>query len=254
MNTLKDFWNIVEQYYSFKKQYKDERELGAISKCVNCGRYVGTLFTNNERVLKAVCGDTKNPCNLNIQLKMPPISSITKDMREENKKMDFLKNKIIEIKNDYIFGYTTEEETAKIFKQLKDELNATITRSQKMFQLLLDLKPNMEEIDILKTDREELVIKYKVLMNDYKTSRSTLVLENAMVLCKEITTLGSDIMKMTYKNNRVEKEKDDFRLVQELPLEYVEIIGTTLVKDSDMKKYILIDETRLEPTFEPKFE
>ena len=254
MNTLKDFWNIVEQYYSFKKQYKDERELGAISKCVNCGRYVGTLFTNNDRLLKAVCGDTKNPCNLNIQLKMPPISYITKDMREENKKMDFLKNKIIEIKNDYIFGYTTEEETAQIFKQIKDDLNATITRSQKMFQLLIDLKPNMEEIDKLKTDREELIVKYKVLMNDYKISRSATVLENAMVLCKEITSLGSDIMKMTYKRNSVEKGKDDFRLIQELPLEYVEIIDTTLVKDSDMKKYILNDKTRLEPNYAPKFE
>jgi len=254
MDTLKDFWRIVEQYYSLKKQYKDEREIGAISKCVNCGRYVGTLFTNNERNLKAVCGDTKNPCNLNIQLKMPSISLITKEIREENKKIDFLKNKIIEIKNDYIFGYSTEEETVQIFKELKDELNKTITRSQKIFQLLVELKPNMEEIDKLKMEREELVIKYKVLINDYKTSRSATVLENAMVLCKDITTLGNDIMKMTYKHNSVEKGTNEFRLIQQLPLEYIELIDTTLVKESDMKKYILNDKTRMEAKNEPKID
>uniref|UniRef100_A0A6C0HRN3 Uncharacterized protein n=1 Tax=viral metagenome TaxID=1070528 RepID=A0A6C0HRN3_9ZZZZ len=250
-----DFWKIVQQYNSLKKQYNEEKERGVISKCVNCGRYVGSIFSNNERILKAICGDAKNPCNLNIQVEMPPISVLTKVMRIENKNIDFLKNKIIEIKNDYIFGYATEEETVQIFKKLKDQLNKSITKSQKLFQLLIEIKPNMEEVDKLKVERDELIVAYKVLLNDYKTSRSVTILENAMILCKDISKLGTTIMKMTYMHNSVEKEEEENRLVQQIPIEFMEIIDTTLVKETEMKKYILNDKTRLqEPKVEPKFD
>lgn len=239
-----DFWKVVEQYYGLKKQYNEEGERGTISKCINCSRHVGTIFSQNDRLLKAVCGDKKNPCNLNIQVSMPSISVLSKDMRTENKRIEFLKNKIIEIKNDYIFGYTTEEETVEIFKKLKDELNATVVKSQKLFQIMVEIKPSMEEISKLKIDRDDLIMKYKLLINDYKTSRSTVVLDNAMVLCKEITELGNNIMKMSYPHNSVEKDESNFTLVQNIPLENIEMIDTTLVQNSDMKIYILNDKTR----------
>ena len=72
----------INKYYILKKKYEDTitnekkkilknnslssadkrlrfKEMGI--KCINCKQKGGTIFTNNDNILKAVCGSSKQP-------------------------------------------------------------------------------------------------------------------------------------------------------------------------------------------------
>ena len=62
------------------------------NKCVNCKREVGTSFSENNRIFKAVCGDAVNPCKLHIELQVgkhhiDEIIDITEDIINDTKKI-----------------------------------------------------------------------------------------------------------------------------------------------------------------------
>jgi hypothetical protein len=92
-----------------------------IPKCINCKRPVGSIFTSENRTLKAVCGDTVHPCNLHIELFKSEIIQIS-DMTEVFKEsLEEFKENIIKTKLDLIFGYEDETTAISNFESNKAE-------------------------------------------------------------------------------------------------------------------------------------
>ena len=72
---IKNYFKLKEKYEKgiFKKKCKNLILLNSVytteekkfrinlieNKCVNCGKEGGTIFSNNNRVLRAVCGNKK---------------------------------------------------------------------------------------------------------------------------------------------------------------------------------------------------
>jgi hypothetical protein len=99
-------------------------------KCVNCKKVGGTVFSNQDRVLKAVCGSTE-PCKLNIELNEGKYASIIDLDESYSKNVDTIKTKIIMTKLDFLFGYVTDETVAfdnfdKLRKNLKQYMEAQL--------------------------------------------------------------------------------------------------------------------------------
>lgn len=245
MEGLNDtFWNTVNRYYSLKRE-DDEKDN---PKCVIChghGSSIFSIVTDKNRKLKIEC-DNKNPCSIEIIL--PPFSLLTKELSSQYERIEFLQNKIIEIKNEFIFGYITEEETVDTFQQLKTDLNKSIVRSEHLFQLLVDIKPDEIKIDEHKKERRELILLYKSLITEYKTTKSPIHLEKAITVYKDITAKNKEIMKSTYLYNNVEQDDGKYKLIQrELPIDSIEMIDLELVKNVDLQKYIQSDTTQNKP-------
>lgn len=236
------FWNTVNRYYSLKH----EDDIKENTKCVICHGNSSAIFSivsDKNRKLKIDCAN-KYPCNLEIII--PPFSLLTKELSRQYEMIETLQNKIIEIKNDFIFGYKTEEQTVETFQDLKMILNESITKSQHLFQLLVDIKPNESKINECKTERTELIVLYKSAIKEYKETKSTVTLEKGIEIYKGITVKNNEIMNLSYLYNNVEifqkKNEVEYKLVQrELPIDFIEMIDLELVKNVDLNKYVQND-------------
>ena len=95
----KNYDDAVNEYYDLKQQYRVGKEKDIQTfletnekmswrekrnlfkslnyKCINCRRYVGSIFKTNiineDRHLIAKCGDHSNPCPLNIEINLGTI-------------------------------------------------------------------------------------------------------------------------------------------------------------------------------------
>ena len=84
-----EFYDVLSEYYKLKNEYtkkiqaqqnsimkdetlsmkqKQDKYRKMKTKCINCGRNVGTIFNNDSGILTAVCGDKTNRCALNIKI------------------------------------------------------------------------------------------------------------------------------------------------------------------------------------------
>ena len=114
-------------HLSSKEKQKEFKQMKL--KCINCNRPVGTSFgvtfdsKRETRIAKAMCGDRINPCPLNIEIDLGRITSVSKHLQELDKEIADIKQKIVLIKNDIIFGYKTTEDAVTIFNELKEDLS-----------------------------------------------------------------------------------------------------------------------------------
>ena len=105
-----------------KLSWKDKRFefKKLVPKCVNCQRRVGSIFetkvnTDFERVLKAMCGDRKNPCPFNIEINL----GITYDLRDlMNENEEETKNSRIKLYWIKMIFYLDISILNKLFKNL----------------------------------------------------------------------------------------------------------------------------------------
>jgi hypothetical protein len=93
--------------------------------CVNCKQPNGTIFnlksTENVRIYSAICGNTKNPCNLNIQLSSGQYMNVWTSIETTKHFLTEYKEKIIKHKLDVLFNYLGESTATSEFKtDLKD--------------------------------------------------------------------------------------------------------------------------------------
>lgn len=95
-----------------------------IPECVNCGRRVKTIFQFKERIYTALCGDTKNPCNLKIRLYAGgydyDVNTILDNLKYYLEK---IKTKIIGQKMETVLDYVKPETAKNNYQILLKEFN-----------------------------------------------------------------------------------------------------------------------------------
>ena len=133
--TLNEFYTLKEKYnndiqkikhgltakygINNSSQKKRDEYLKHKPKCVNCKRNVGTIFSDKDRVLKAICGDKDEPCTLNIEIFMGKKEHIDDIIDAMEESISEIKEKIIKLKLDLIYNYKIEDEVIEEFTQLK---------------------------------------------------------------------------------------------------------------------------------------
>lgn len=187
---LNDYEKVLSKFFDIKTNYETKYQAkkaniinnDALSKkekrkqienlkipCVNCKRRVGTIFTNNNRNYKATCGDTKNPCDLNIDINKQDVVNIEKYLNnliiENNLREEIIK----EMKLKYLFGLITDDELSEMYTEQKEnytqnleviellrekimentnivERESTLNKTnRKLFTAIQELKENMSE-------------------------------------------------------------------------------------------------------------
>ena len=138
----------INEYYALKNRYEEHRKdvikkimngiglrkekinkvKNAAFKCINCGKNGGSIFTKESSYLRCICGNTQNPCNLDIEI----LSRSDYEIFETKKIIDFAKQRIVQIKMNTLFGYTKEEKSIKEF-----EKNINIIKTNQIRQNLI---------------------------------------------------------------------------------------------------------------------
>lgn len=246
INQNEEFQEAVNTFYTLKGQYDEEIEelRHKISKksnlsnkekrdefkklkprCVNCNRKVGTIFevkydkSTDGRRAKAMCGDRVDPCPLDIELDLGNISNITDDLKKEEELVKDLKKKIIILKNDLLFGYTTTEKAVEEFEELKKDLSS----ATEMYEIILvssisyygDGPIQNEEMKKLELDIFNDIKQIKSYMSDFNRKKDVQYAQDAVTfMISQLTPKIISLRKIKYPIMTVDKSDKQCKLVQ----------------------------------------
>ena len=227
----KEFLEALNSYYKLKERYDDKYQQSKLKiinnptyslkekqikfkqlkkECINCKKDGGTIFTNIDGKLKAVCGHIQNPCNLNIEIDKGDYrdsGDLAYDLKEliNNKKVEIIKTKL-----DFLFGYISEEEALAKFNALKDDITKKHEKYREVEVFYLNIVDNKEKNDLIKAANLELyeeIQKIKDYCHVYSINYNKALLTNAVeAYVENIIPLVSTISDLEYVYRTIDKQ------------------------------------------------
>ena len=229
----------VDEYYEIKNKYdfeiktnkarkkiinndtlsmKEKRNLLSQlkHKCISCERPVGTIFKTifdsekKIRILTARCGDKLAPCKLNIQVNPGSYNSIPNIIDFYETENEKIKQDVITIKNQTLFGFMTNENAIDEYNKIKDDINNNAYLLDKFISLHNDIVNNKEKDTMIRTKMKALYLTinvYKEHIDKYDETQDTQdVLEAVRIYDKQITPLLKEISALKYENVSIHVE------------------------------------------------
>jgi len=151
-----------------KKKGKLDAKMVKI-QCVKCKRPVGTIFQTYDNKHIAICGDTANPCKLDIQIYTGELDMYKNMMYEVKQELEKYKQKMMRNKLDTLFGYVNEEESTIEFNNTLTEYNI----QSRIYQTMTDKHDEIYN-NTIKNDSIEKINEAIFKLNE---SVNTLLLE-----------------------------------------------------------------------------
>ena len=245
--------NAIYEYYALKSKYdgivnktiKKIREEDLTKKqkrrkfqqlkhkCLKCKRVVNTKFSTTDGKLKAVCGDSLNPCSLNIEIELAQ----TMDVKDTLSKLKFQKStnqaNIIKNKFDLLFGYISEENALETFNELMTdikELNISITAVNSAFNEVTDEETHAKEVDELKITYYKYIntIKHNIKLF-HTTSNYQHIIDIIELYQNDLQPIIAEIRNKQYSESYVLYDDNNFNLIQ-IPSNLIN--PTVLIKES----------------------
>lgn len=253
-------FDAMNKFYMLKSKYKQDREKDKsdffkknknaswkdirfefkkiVPKCVNCERRVGSIFESKvnddfERVLKAMCGDRKDPCPFDIEINLGITYDLRDLMNENEEETKNFKHQIILDKNDFLFGYIDSEQAVQKFDEIKNEISGSIESSEYYLSLLNEKTDNVDKKNNLKKIQTEVytnISNIKKYAEEYKkTHNKQFMSDIARIYYQDMTPRLKEIMEEKYAASYVDQENNMNILVQEpISFESVEyVLGDT---------------------------
>lgn len=221
----------INKYYALKKKYEESvtqekkkllkndslssadktaRFKEMVFKCVNCKKKGGTIFTNNNNILKAVCGSS-TPCELNIEINKGKIVQLREILDIDANHIDFLKEDIISIKLKYLFKIIDQAEALSAFDSLSGDLSSRAIDQQQFIKKYNDIVDNKNKEFQLKTYIDKLNLEIdnikklnKLYQTDKKESILKTIIENYTGI---IQPLVNDIRELKYNYFTIEVDE-----------------------------------------------
>lgn len=230
-----NYIEALHDYFKLKKQYDDtvRNERRAIyksqptkkmartkvaryiPKCMNCKRPGGTVFTQKDRYYKAHCGVAQNPCALKISIFNGTYYDFHSTLYMVHDQVSVLKEEIIKHKLNTLFSYISNEESAKVFKELMEEFTYYSSEHTGLVDLNNKYFYN-DNIRNVMIDKKmvkiyELIDSIKVLIDEYEKTNNSKLLETAIKIQVDelnpeiinVRNLRYKIMEMNAKNYSV---------------------------------------------------
>lgn len=212
------------------KSYKEKRvQFSRLPKpeCINCKRNVGSLFSIKQvsteeelyRSFTIKCGDNKDPCPLNIDIKYSlryPYQELLIDTQLKN-----TKNEIIKEKNNTIFGYISENEALEIFNKLTEKLKEESENYGFVLEKYILNNDNPVKYELINKKIDEFnknnVMQFKKMIEEYKNTQGTqIVLDAVKYYIEEMVPQLKEIQQLKYEVNLVEYDetKGIYTLIQ----------------------------------------
>lgn len=233
----KSYIDALNEYFKLKSSYEKDlmkakrsvyekaltKKMGRNSArtiripCIKCKRPVGTQFITKENKYIAICGDNRNPCNLDIQIYNGMIIKYEKYMQSYKNEVETSKQKIIQDKLDVLFSYINEEQSVAEFKNDLENYNLNMGVYNELLSIHNEIYNNQtkEELIIKKNEAIfKLTESAHTLLLEYENSNNTNILEQAVRIQNEqiaaearnLRMLKYEIMEMDKREPAIENE------------------------------------------------
>ena len=232
---------LSDETMSIQQKRTEIAKFKRARKCIICKQTGGTIFTDLNRTLKAVCGCVATPCGLNIEIAKGKIENIGELMAATYSKIEIIKDNIIKYKLDLLFRYITDEQLVQKFGEAKKELDTYLVQYEKLYDKYIDVTINPQNIEELKKYNAELytyIGQTKQLMNEFKATGENEKIRTVIeIYLTNIVPLTKKIRDTTYVYNNVEYDENtkEYRLIQkkysiksmEVDIEHPQVISFT---------------------------
>jgi len=232
---------LSDETMSIQQKRTEIAKFKRARKCIICKQTGGTIFTDLNRTLKAVCGCVATPCGLNIEIAKGKIENIGELMAATYSKIESIKDNIIKYKLDLLFRYITDEQLVQKFGEAKKELDTYLVQYEKLYDKYIDITINPQNIEDVKKYNAELytyIGQTKQLMNEFKATGETEKVRTVIeIYLTNIVPLTKKIRDATYVYNNVEYDENtkEYRLIQkkysiksmEVDIEHPQVISFT---------------------------
>ena len=223
-----DLHNDKKKIYrnSQSKKLAKQRIMSYKSKCINCKRSVGTIFSHKDYRYIAICGDAEKPCNLNIEIysgNHTPRNFMLEIMIEG---VNDMKDNIISLKLDTLFNYITEKKSIELYKKMMDDYNLESNIVNSILNEYNEFSNNNPHKLELINKKRDILFKYienmRELLSEYNVTENKELLKSAVQLqvddllpeIKNLRLLMNEHMEMT------EKRKTSGSFSKNIEIEY----------------------------------
>lgn len=222
-----NYYDCLNQYFKLKNDYetkflKSKRKVynDAIKKgsgksrakklvstlkptCIYCKRNVGSIFTTKLKNYKCICGDSVNPCPLNIQLFAGDYFNLLDLIQEYSDVLRDTREEIIMLKLNSLFDYNSKDITLTLYNKKLEEYSKESSGFDQLMEryneiFLIDDNNNKDKHIQIKDNLikiKENTDLAKKLLNEYKTSNNDEFLKQA------ISTYVDEIIPKIKNNN-----------------------------------------------------
>ena len=216
-NTLSDYYQLKQEYEKRWNKIKRKIKNMDISnkekrarlkrkkvKCIQCKQPGGTLFTNKDGVLKAVCGHKAKPCKLHIELKKGKWKLVPSEIEDAEQVLERLKKRIIETKLELLFGLEEEDGVIKRFEQIKQKYESWYAHLVDLETLLEQNYNWKEKKEKIEKDNLKLYIlneEFKEAIEEFKKSNNLTNLQEAIeIYIKQILPVEKNLEHNKYSS------------------------------------------------------
>ena len=230
--------NTIKDSDSLSLKQKQIKIKNLKSKCIKCKRNVGTIFTLQNRILSAKCGDTAQPCPLDIQIDKGAIITETDTIDFWQEQINKDKTEMIITKLNFLFNFESEDSSLSKFNEFKKTLKETMEEYTSSLDVINQITNNAERLESLKANENTLntyIETIKENINNYITNKDYSLLHDTIeIYINNVIPLLDSIRNIKYQYINVEynQDKDIYTLIKK------PIITTTIEKAIDDPKII----------------
>ena len=211
----------VINWKSLSAQQKAKRLAMIKPACIICKQDGGSIFTENDGKLKAICGNISQPCGFHIEVSRGKYASLETLMTESLDEVRATKDEIIRMKLDLLFRFISEDELLEKFDAVQHKLQEQL----KMYTEFRSYYLSVTDNDDIRQDTEthtrvisEKVALIKEYMTEFRESewKNRSIIDDILVLYQQdIEPAYLKLRETKYVYSQVETtENADGALVQ----------------------------------------
>jgi hypothetical protein len=177
----------IINWKSLSSQQKTKRLAMIKPTCIVCKQEGGSIFTETDGKLKAICGNISQPCGFHIEVSRGKYASLETLMNESLEEVRATKDEIIRMKLDLLFMFINENELLEKFDAVQHKLQEQL----KMYTEFRSYYLSVTDNDDLRQDTEthtrvisEKVARIKEYMTEFRDSewKNRSIIDDILVL------------------------------------------------------------------------
>ena len=211
----------VINWKSLSAQQKAKRLAMIKPACIVCKQDGGSIFTENDGKLKAICGNISQPCGFHIEVTRGKYASLETLMTESLDEVRATKDEIIRMKLDLLFRFISEDELLKKFDAVQHKLQEQLkmyTEFRSYYLSVTDNDDNRQDTETHTRVISEKVALIKEYMTEFRESewKNRSIIDDILVLYQQdIEPAYLKLRETKYVYSQVETtENADGALVQ----------------------------------------
>jgi len=211
----------VINWKSLSAQQKARRLALIKPACIVCKQEGGSIFTETDGKLKAICGNISQPCGFHIEVFRGKYISLETLMNESLEEVRATKDEIIRMKLDLLFQFINEDELLEQFDAVQHKLQEQMKMYSEFRTYYLSVTDNEDRRKDAATQTRvvsEKIAQIKEYMTEFRDSewKNRSIIDDILVLYQQdIEPAFLKMREMKYIYSQVETtENADGALVQ----------------------------------------